>query len=75
MLFSSVRHRVPTTKNLSVRRTTILQHTLNFFDIPIPESQVWEMLESQQTKLTIAVLARLISKAICASPTPEEDHD
>jgi hypothetical protein len=52
-----------------------LQHTLNFFDIPIPESQVWEMLESQQTKLTIAVLARLISKAICASPTPEEDHD
>jgi hypothetical protein len=72
---SAAPHRMPTAKNLSTRRTTFLQHTLNFFDIPIPETQVWETLENEQITAAIAVLARLIVKATFPHQKLEEDHD
>ena len=51
----------------------ILQRTLNFLDLPIAETQVWEALEEQQRILAIEVLARLIAKA---TRIPEEEsHD
>ena len=62
-------------KNLFPRRTTILQRILNFLDIPIPETQVWETLENEQRTVAIEVLARLIAQATDLSPKQEKDHD
>jgi hypothetical protein len=62
-------------KNLFPRRTTILQRILNFLDIPIPETQVWETLENEQRTVAIEVLARLIAQATDLSAKQEKDHD
>jgi hypothetical protein len=62
-------------KNLFPRRTTILQRILNFLDIPIPETQVWETLENEQRTMAIEVLARLIAQTTDPSPKQEKDHD
>ena len=46
---------------------------LNFLDLPIAQTQMWETLEEQQRTLTIEVLARLIAQA---TRIPEEEgHD
>ena len=50
-----------------------MQRLLNFLDLPIPETQVWETLEEQQRTLAIEVLARLIAKA--TRRPEEESHD
>jgi hypothetical protein len=79
MLFSIVVPQPPavlqpmTTLNLFARRGAIVQRLLNFLDLPIPETQVWETLEEQQRTLTIEVLARLIAKA--TRRPEEESHD
>jgi hypothetical protein len=62
-------------KNLLPRRTTILQRILNFLDIPIPETQVWETMENEQRTVAIEVLARLIAQATDPNPKQEKDHD
>ena len=64
-----------TAKNLPRRRTTIVQHTLNFLGLPLPETQAWETLENEPQTVAIAVLARLMDKAVWALQKPEEDHD
>jgi len=46
---------------------------LNFLDLPIAETQVWETLERQQRNLAIEVLARLIARITRISE--EESHD
>ena len=61
------------TTNLWTRRTPILQRMLNFLDLPIAETQVWETLEEQQRTFALEVLARLIAKA--TRITEEEGHD
>jgi len=72
---SAVPPRRTTAKNLPRRRTTIVQHTLNFLDLPLPETQAGEALEDEPRTLAIAVLARLMVKAILASQKPEENYD
>ena len=67
--------RTAATENLWARRTTILQRTLNFLDISIAETQVWETLENELRTLAIEVLARLIVRATCANQKPERAHD
>jgi hypothetical protein len=52
-----------------------LQRNLNFLDIPIPETQVWDTLENEQRTVAIEVLARLIVQAICPRQKEEKDHD
>jgi hypothetical protein len=52
-----------------------LQRILNFLDIPIPETQVWETLENEPRTLAIEVLARLIVQATRANRKPEREHD
>ena len=64
-----------TTKNLFLRRTTIVQRNLNFLDLLIPEAQVWETLKDEQRAVAIEVLSRLIAQAIDPSPKRERDHD
>jgi TRAP-type C4-dicarboxylate transport system substrate-binding protein len=46
---------------------------LNFRDLPIAETRVWETLEEQQRTLVLEALARLIAKA--TRITEEESHD
>ena len=62
-----------TTPNLFARRGTIVQRLLNFLDLAIPETQVWETLEEQQRTLAIEVLARVLAKA--THRPEEESHD
>ena len=52
-----------------------MQPILNFLDIPIPETQVWETLENEPRTLAIEVLARLIVRATCPNQKPENEHD
>jgi hypothetical protein len=52
-----------------------LQRNLNFLDIPIPETQVWETLDNEQRTVAIEVLARLIVQATYPSQKEEKDHD
>lgn len=52
-----------------------MQRNLNFLDIPIPETQVWDTLENEQRTVAIEVLARLIVQATCPSQKEEKDHD
>jgi hypothetical protein len=46
---------------------------LNFLDLPIAQTQMWETLEEQQQMLALEVLARLIARA--TRITEEEGHD
>jgi hypothetical protein len=62
-------------RTLEMRRATILQRILNFLDIPIPETQVWETLENEPRTLAIEVLARLIVQATRAHQKLEREHD
>lgn len=40
------------------------QLNLNFIDIPIPETCLWEQFDDQQKRIVIETLARLLVKAI-----------
>ena len=62
-------------KTLEVRRTTILQRILNFLDIPIPETQIWETLGNEPRTQAIEVLARLIVQTIHTKQKPEREND
>ena len=39
------------------------QLNLNFNDIPIPETRLWEQLDDQQKRIVIETLARLLVQA------------
>ena len=52
-----------------------MQRNLNFLDLPIPETEVWETLENDQRTVVIEVLARLIAKAAFPNQKTEKDHD
>jgi len=47
---------------------------LNFTDIPIPETQVWEQVDESQKRIVIEALARLLANAVRTNPT-EPNHD
>jgi len=63
------------TRNLCVRRATILQRTLNFIDVPILETQVWETLENEQRKVAVGVLARLIAQGLMPGQNEEKGNE
>ncbi len=52
-----------------------MQRHLNFLDLPVPETQVWEELENEPRTLALEALARLIAKAAFANPNQEPNHD
>ena len=39
------------------------QLNLNFIDIPIPETYLWEQLDDEQKRIVIETLTRLLVKA------------
>ena len=48
------------------------QLNLNFFDIPIPQTCLWEELNNQQQQVVIATLARLMIQAVATGHPQQE---
>jgi hypothetical protein len=48
------------------------QLSLNFIDIPIPQTHLWESLNHEQKQLFIETLARLMVKAAVPERNPQE---
>jgi predicted Fe-S protein YdhL (DUF1289 family) len=51
------------------------QLNLNFIDIPIPESCLWEQLDDEQKRIVIETLARLMTNATRTEQHPEQTND
>jgi hypothetical protein len=51
------------------------QLNLNFFDIPIPETCLWEELDDDDKQLAIETLARLMVNAVRTSKPQEAAND
>jgi hypothetical protein len=49
--------------HLGQRRRAMPQLDLNFTDIPIPETCLWEQLSDEQKRIVTETLARLLVKA------------
>jgi len=50
------------------------QLNLNFTDIPIPETCLWEQLAEEQKQIVVETLARLLVKAT-RTVHPEQSND
>jgi hypothetical protein len=48
---------------------------LNFTDIPIPETCLWEQFDHDQKRIVVEALARLLLKATRTGRRPEETND
>ena len=54
------------------------QLNLNFLDIPIPETCLWEQLDDDQKRIVIETLARLlvqVTRDQSQEPTQEQSND
>jgi hypothetical protein len=61
LFYNAPQHR---RRNLFHSRRAMPQLNLNFLDIPIPETCLWEELDDEHKQLVIETLARLISNAV-----------
>jgi hypothetical protein len=48
---------------------------LNFLDIPIPETHLWEQLDDEQRRIVIETLARLMTNATRTGTSQERTND
>jgi len=48
---------------------------LNFADIPVPETCLWEQLDDEQKRIVIEALARLMTQVARASKHQEQTND
>ena len=51
------------------------QLNLNFNDIPIPETHLWEQFDDQHRQIVTETLARLLTQAAPADKPQEQSHD
>jgi len=51
------------------------QLNLNFTDIPIPETWLWEQFDDERKRIVIETLARLLTKATRADRQQEQTND
>ena len=51
------------------------QLILNFIDMPIPETCLWEQLDDDQKRIVIENLARLLVKATVDKQLEQTSHD
>jgi hypothetical protein len=51
------------------------QLNLNFTDIPIPETHLWEHLDDEQKRIVIETLARLMTNATRTDGRQEQAND
>ena len=49
------------------------QLNLNFHNIPIPETHLWEQFDDEQRQTLVEILARLLTKAVRAHPEQAND--
>jgi hypothetical protein len=56
-------------------RRAMPQLHLNFLDIPIPETHLWDQLDDQQRRIVIEILARLMTNATRAGTSQEQTND
>jgi hypothetical protein len=54
-------------------RRAMPQLNLNFFEIPIPQTYLWEELNNQQKQLVIETLARLMIQAAIGMGNPQQE--
>jgi hypothetical protein len=62
-------------RHLPQTRRAMPQLNLNFTDIPIPQSHLWEQLDEDQKQIVNETLARLIIKAARANNRKEQTND
>jgi hypothetical protein len=62
-------------RNLFRSRRAMPQLNLNFIDIPIPESCLWEELDDEHKQLVIETLARLMINAVRTGKPQEVAND
>jgi hypothetical protein len=73
MLFSNaLKHRRP---NPFQSRRVMPQLNLNFLDIPIPETCLWEELDDEHKQPVIETLARLMVNAVRTGKPSEAAND
>jgi hypothetical protein len=51
------------------------QLNLNFTEIPVPETCLWEQFDDEQKRLVVETLARLLTKASRGDQPQEQSHD
>jgi hypothetical protein len=51
------------------------QLSLNFFDLPIPETHLWEQLDEEQRRIVVEMLARLMTNATRTGTSQEQIND
>jgi len=51
------------------------QLILNFTDLPILETYLWEQLDDEQRRTVLEMLARLMTKAVRADQHQEQTND
>jgi hypothetical protein len=62
-------------RHLPQTRRAMPQLNLNFTDIPIPQSHLWEQLDEDEKQIVLETLARLIIKAARANNWKEPTND
>jgi hypothetical protein len=62
-------------RNLFHSRRAMPQLNLNFLDIPIPETCLWEELDDEHKQLVIENLARLMVNAVRTDSPQEAAND
>jgi hypothetical protein len=62
-------------RNLFHNRRAMPQLNLNFLDIPIPETCLWEELDDEHKQLVIETLARLMVNAVRTGKPQEAAND
>ena len=51
------------------------QLNLNFHNIPIPETHLWEQFDDEQRRVVLEILSRLIARMISARSTREASDE
>jgi len=66
---------LPTRPRSPSHRRAMPQLNLNFTELPVPNTLVWERLDQQQKQIVIEALSRLLTKAAQPENSTEPSHD
>lgn len=66
---------MPTSRRYRPVRRAMSQLNLNFTNVPDPLIRIWEQLDSQQQRLVIETLARLLTKVNQSDKPRESAND